>query len=129
MTPLRVDHVALWVENLERMREFYVAVLGGTSGPLYQNPRTGFRSYFVTFPDCRLELMCRPGHQRNGYERGDLGFAHLGMSAGDRDEVDAHVAELRRCGVRVVGEPRVTGDGYYEAVIEDPEGNCIEIVA
>jgi lactoylglutathione lyase len=110
------------------MRRFYVDVLGGTSGPLYENARTGFRSYFVTFTDCRLELMWQRGSHQNDPECGSSGFAHVAMSAGTRAGVDARIAELRDLGVPVVGEPRVTGDGYYEAVIEDPEGNRIEIV-
>jgi lactoylglutathione lyase len=128
MTPLRVHHVALWVADLERMRDFYAGVLGGRCGPLYENPQTGFRSYFVTFTDCRVELMWQPGrdeHERQAVERG---YAHVAMSAGGRSGVDACIAELRQRGVAVAGEPRLTGDGYYEAVIEDPEGNRIEIV-
>lgn len=127
-TPLRVDHVALWVADLERMREFYVGVLGGMSGPLYENPRTGFRSYFVTFTQSRLELMWEPGRRRKGPEVGGFGYAHVAMSAGSPAGVDERIAELEGRGVRVVGAPRVTGDGYYEAVIEDPEGNRIEFV-
>jgi catechol 2,3-dioxygenase-like lactoylglutathione lyase family enzyme len=110
------------------MRRFYVEVLGGTSGPRDENARTGFRSYFVTFTDCRLERMWQLGRHQNKPEGGSLGFAHVAMSAGTRAGVNARVAELRELGVPVVGEPRVTGDGYYEAVIEDPEGNRIEIV-
>jgi lactoylglutathione lyase len=127
-TPLRLDHIALWVADLERMREFYVGVLGGMSGPLYENPRTGFRSYFVTFTESRLELMWEPRRGRNGPEVGGLGYAHVAMSAGGPAGVDERIAELEERGVRVVGAPRVTGDGYYEAVIEDPEGNRIEFV-
>jgi lactoylglutathione lyase len=128
MTPLRVDHVALWAADLERMREFYVGVLGGVCSALYENPGTGFRSYFVTFTDVRLELMWAPGRGGKGPEGGGLGYAHVAMSAGSRADVDERIAELRERGVRVVGAPRVTGDGYYEAVIEDPEGNRIELV-
>ena len=65
MSPLRADHLALWVADLERMREFYVGALGGVSGSLYENPGTGFRSCFVTFTDCRMELMWAPGRGRN----------------------------------------------------------------
>ncbi len=128
MTQLRVHHIALWVADLERMRQFYISVLGATSGPLYENHRTGFRSCFVAFTDCRLELMWQPGRHENQRERGGLGFAHVAMSAGTRAGVDALIGALRKDGVPVVGEPRITGDGYYEAVIQDPEGNRIEIV-
>ena len=128
MTPLHVHHIALWVGDLERMRAFYVGVLGGTSGSLYENQRTSFRSYFITFAGCRLELMWQPGRRENPLEDRGLGYAHVAMSAGSRAGVDARIAEWRQAGVAVVSGPRVTGDGYYEAVIEDPEGNRIEIV-
>jgi len=128
MTSLRVHHVGLWVADLEGMRQFYVEALGGKSGPRYANPQTGFRSYFVAFGDCRLELMWQEGPGRREPKGEGLGYAHVAMSAGGRDEVDARIAALRAGGARVLGEPRVTGDGYYEAIIADPEGNPIEIV-
>lgn len=126
---MRVHHVALWVGDLERMREFYVAMLGGSSGAVYENPRTGFRSCFITFAEGRLELMTRGERRRTGQEGEGLGYAHVALAVGSRAAVDAHVARLRSRGVRVLGEPRTTGDGYYEAVIADPEGNRVEIVA
>ena len=129
MSELRVHHVGLWVRDLEGMRKFYVDVLGGESGSLYENPRTGFRSYFVSFADCRLELMWQGGRGGVGRDGARLGYADVAMSAGSRSAVDARVAQLRARGVRVVGEPRTTGDGYYEAVLEDPEGNRIELMA
>ena len=129
MSELRVHHVGLWVRDLEGMRKFYVDVLGGESGSLYENPRTGFRSCFVSFADCRLELMWQGGRGGVGRDGARLGYAHVAMSAGSRSAVDARVAQLRARGVRVVGEPRTTGDGYYEAVLEDPEGNRIELMA
>jgi lactoylglutathione lyase len=128
MTSLRVHHLALWVADLERMREFYVETLGGVSGPLYENSRTGFRSYFVTFGGCRLELMWTPRDGGGRSEPGSLGYAHVALSTGSRAGVDECISELQQRDVHVVGAPRVTGDGYYEAVIEDPEGNRIELV-
>jgi lactoylglutathione lyase len=128
VTSLRVDHIAFWAADLERMRAFYVEVLGGVSGPLYENARTGFRSYFVTFTDARLELMWEPGRGGTRPDVRGSGYAHVAMSPGSRAGVDECIAKLRGRGVRVVSAPRVTGDGYYEAVIEDPEGNRIEVV-
>jgi len=128
---MRIEHVAVWTRDLERLRGFYVGVLGGQSGPLYENPRTGFRSYFISFDGgARLELMSRradqPEHHRP--EGRFLGFAHVALRLGSREAVDAMAAELESRGVALLGRPRVTGDGYYEAVLADPEGNRIELV-
>jgi lactoylglutathione lyase len=129
MSTLRLHHVAVWVRDLERMREFYVSQLGGRSGALYENERTGFRSYFIEFAEgARLELMSQSsrGAARSGEPA--LGYAHIALSVGSRAGVDRTVERLRAAGVRVVGDPRITGDGYYEAIVEDPEGNKIELV-
>lgn len=125
-----IEHVALWVRDLERMREFYVASLEGESGALYENPRTGFRSYFISFGGgARLELMRRPA-AADGVPPAsrDVGYAHVAFRLGSREAVDAAVARLESRGVAIVGRPRVTGDGYYEAVIADPEGNRVELM-
>lgn len=128
---LRIEHVALWTRDLERARAFYVERLGGTSGALYENPRTGLRSYFVSFGEgARLELMSRPDVEEARDDAGPrTGYAHVALHVGSRDAVDRLVAELETCGVSVTSRPRTTGDGYYEAVVEDPEGNPVEIVA
>ena len=126
---VRVDHVALWVRDLEAMRAFYVERLGGRSGSLYHNARTGFRSCFVAFSEgARIELMTDARGDR-GHENGAFGYAHVALSAGGRGEVDSIVRALEESGVTVESRPRVTGDGYYEAVVRDPEGNRIEITA
>jgi lactoylglutathione lyase len=131
VSQLRVEHVGLWVRNLELMRDFYVAELGGRAGPLYENARTGFRSYFLAFGDgARLELMSRPLDQ--AAEKPDpetFGYAHVAFRLDSRGAVDAAVDRLEAVGVVVLGRPRLTGDGYYEAVVRDPEGNRIELVA
>lgn len=124
---MRIEHVALWVRDLERMRSFYADVLGGRSGPEYVNPRTGFHSYFVAFDEgARIELMTGLAISEPGPVPA-FGYVHLALSLGSRDRVDALTAELRARGVRVTGEPRTTGDGYYESQIADPEGNLIEL--
>ena len=131
MSELRIEHVALWARDLERLREFYVSLLGGRSGPPYVNPRTGFRSYFISFGDggARVELMSRPGVQMAGGGTGERpGYAHVAFASGSREAVDTLVTRLEAQGVEVLGRPRLTGDGYYEAVLADPEGNRIELV-
>jgi lactoylglutathione lyase len=122
-----IEHVAVWVRDLEPMRAFYAEVLGGVSGDLYENAATGFKSYFVTLGEgARLELMYRPGLRPTPTDA-TAGCAHIALSLGSRDAVDAAVAALRLRGVTIQSEPRVTGDGYYEAVILDPERNRVEL--
>jgi len=130
MGDLRIEHVALWARDLDRLREFYVRVLGGRSGPPYLNPRTGFRSYFISFDEgARVELMSRPDlTMPQGEPGGGPGYAHVAFGLGSREAVDAMVARVEGQGVMVLGRPRVTGDGYYEAGLADPEGNRIELV-
>ena len=122
-----IEHVAVWVRDLDRMRAFYTEALGGLSGDLYENPATGFKSYFVSLGEgARLELMYLPGLRLPPTDT-TAGFAHIALALGSRDAVDAAVAALRRRGVPIESEPRVTGDGYYEAVILDPERNRVEL--
>ena len=122
-----LEHVAVWVHDLEGMRAFYAEALGGVSGDLYENSATGFKSYFVFLGDgARLELMYRPGLGPSPTGAA-AGYAHIALALGNRDAVDVAVAELRRRGVPIESEPRVTGDGYYEAVILDPERNRVEL--
>ena len=130
MSILRVDHVGIWTGDLEGMRDFYVTYLGGSCGPLYENPRKGFRSYFISFAEgARLELMSRAqGYPSSKPGAEAAGYAHVAYRVGSREAVDALTARLQAAGISVVDGPRVTGDGYYEVVIVDPEGNRVEIV-
>lgn len=122
-----VEHVAVWVHDLEALRAFYVEALGGVSGGLYENPATGFKSHFVSLGEgARLELMHRPGLLPAPAGTA-AGYAHIALALGSRDAVDGVVAALRQRGVPIESEPRITGDGYYEAVILDPEGNLVEL--
>ena len=126
---MRIDHVALCVRDLEAMRDFYTRHFGATSGELYHNPRTGLRTYFLTFDGgARVELMQKPGALPGGSELRE-GWAHLSVSLGSREAVDATTERLRAAGCAVESGPRVTGDGYYESCVLDPEGNRVELLA
>ncbi|HYN89207.1 MAG TPA: VOC family protein [Ardenticatenaceae bacterium] len=127
---MRIEHVALWTGDLERMKSFYGTYFGAVAGPKYSNPRSGFVSYFLSFASgARLELMHMPGVNRVAGQADQqwLGYAHLAVAVGSEAEVDALTERLRGDGFAVLGEPRRTGDGYSESVVLDPDGNRIEI--
>jgi lactoylglutathione lyase len=127
---MRIEHLAIWTTDLEKMRAFYTKYFQATAGERYVNPRKNFQSYFLTFSSgCRLELMHMPGIPKsvNHVEKQFTGLIHLAISTGSKTAVDALTEKLRNDGYPVVGEPRTTGDGYYESVVLDPEGNRIEI--
>ena len=126
---MRIDHVALCVRDLETMRAFYTEYFGAAAGELYHNPRTGLRTYFLTFDGgARVELMQKPGALPGGPELRE-GWAHLSFTLGSRGAVDAATERLRAAGCTVESGPRVTGDGYYESCVLDPEGNRVELLA
>ena len=127
---MRIEHVAMYVNDLEAARDFFTRYLGGIANDGYHNPNTGFRSYFMTFDDgARLELMNKPGMTDTEKPLERTGYAHIAFSLGDRESVDALTDRLRRDGFEVVSGPRVTGDGYYESCVVGIEGNQIELTA
>lgn len=124
---MKIEHLAIWVNKLEDTRLFYETYFNATSSDRYHNPVKQFTSYFLSFETgCRLELMHQTAMPDNGNQQA-IGLAHFAVSVGHKESVDALTNKLRRAGYNVVGEPRTTGDGYYESVVLDPEGNHIEI--
>lgn len=125
---MKIEHIAMYVSDLEGTRDFFIRYLDAQCGGLYHNQNTGFRSYFLTFADgARLEIMTRP-ELRDGERSGAcLGYAHIAFSVGSKERVDSLTARLASNGYRVISGPRVTGDGYYESCILGPEQNVIEI--
>lgn len=125
---MRIEHVAMYVSHLEEARDFFVKYLGAKSNDGYRNPRTGFRSYFLTFDDgTRLELMNKPTMIDDAKVPERTGYAHIAFSVGSKKAVDTLTARLRADGYAVVSGPRTTGDGYYESCILAVEDNQIEI--
>lgn len=126
---MRIEHIALWTDHLERAREFYTRYFGGQANARYVNEAKQFSSYFLTFDSgARLELMHKPTLQgANQHQNAFTGYVHLAFSTGSKERVDILTEQLRRDGYPVVGEPRTTGDGYYESVVADPDGNLVEI--
>lgn len=127
---MKIEHVAIWVNDIDKVCEFYRKYFGGTIHPVYHNPAKQFTSRFVTFEGgARLEIMHRPDitptfHVEHSEH---LGFAHLSFSVGSKEDVDHLTRQMSKEGIQVVGQPRTTGDGYYESVVLDPEGNRVEI--
>ena len=127
---MKIEHVAIWVKDIDKVCEFYQKYFGGEVQPLYHNPDKQFTSRFVTFEDgARLEVMHRPDIENDAgmFHVEHIGFTHLSFSVGSKEEVDRLTQQMSAEGVSVVGQPRTTGDGYYESVVLDPEGNRIEI--
>ena len=125
---MKIEHIALYVNDLEGARDFFVKYFGANSNEGYHNTRTDFRSYFLTFEDgARLEIMTKPDLTDSGDFLNRYGYAHLAFSVGSREAVDDLTARLKADGYPVYSGPRVTGDGYYESCILGFEGNLIEI--
>ena len=123
-----VEHVALWVRDLERARAWWEAYFGATSNDEYVNA-AGFHSYFMTLPGggARVELMIDGAQAYNVEDRPHDGWGHVALSVGSEQEVDALTARLVADGYRCVSGPRWTGDGYYESCVLDAEGNRVEL--
>ena len=125
---MKIEHIALYVEDLEETKNFFIKYLGAKANNGYYNPRTNFRSYFLSFEDgARLEIMRRPEMVNLPKEAARTGYAHIAFGVGSREKVDALTAELKADGYDVVSGPRITGDGYYESCIVAMEGNQVEI--
>ena len=125
---MKIEHLAMYVTDLEKAREFFVKYLGGVSNDGYHNRNTDFRSFFISFDDgARLELMTKPGIIDAEKPLSRTGYAHIAFSVGSKEKVDELTEQLGADGYEVVSGPRTTGDGYYESCIVAFEGNQIEI--
>lgn len=160
---MKIEHIAIWVRDIDKVCKFYRKYFGGVVHPIYHNPTKQFTSRFISFDDgARLEIMHRPDIDSNVWtvtklqsnthrstneknasifslsdlgcvshetlpDTQHLGFTHLSFSVGSKEEVNRLTQQMSSKGVPVVGQPRTTGDGYYESVVLDPEGNRIEI--
>lgn len=127
---MKISHIGIWTAQIEKMKTFYTTYFNGQAGDKYTNTKKGFESYFIHFSETgSLELMSRTdvNENRNSPDREYIGLAHLSFSAGSKENVDSLTEKLRHAGYRVTGEPRMTGDGFYESVVLDPDNNRIEI--
>lgn len=126
---MNIDHIALWADDIEGLKDFYTGYFNAEVAPRYHNPVRGLTSYFLTFPGggAKLEIMNEPDIAESLHRGKAKGFCHIAVSVGSRADVDAMTARLQADGHTVAGVPRVTGEGLYESVVLDPEGNIVEL--
>lgn len=125
---MRIEHIAIWTDNLEKLKDFYITYFGAVPNQKYINKNTHFESYFLSFDQgCRIEIMRKPEIMKTPEDNSNIGLAHLAISVGSKENVLALTERLHSDGYHVLSEARTTGDGYFESVISDPDGNRIEI--
>ena len=125
---MKIEHVAMYVNELESARDFFVKYLGGVSNNGYHNEKTGFRSFFISFDDgARLEIMSKPSMEDIKKSTDRTGYIHIAFSVGSVEKVNHLTRQFREDGFEILSGPRTTGDGYYESCIVGFEGNQIEI--
>ncbi|WP_440587610.1 VOC family protein [Wujia sp.] len=125
---MKIEHIAMYVQDLEKTRDFFVKYFAAKSNAMYHNPNTDFKSYFLSFDDgARLEIMQKPGVEAQTENQMRTGFIHVAISVGSKEQVDKLTETLKQDGYMVTSGPRTTGDGYYESCVVAVEGNLIEI--
>lgn len=125
---MKIEHIAMYVQDLEKTRDFFVKYFAAKSNAMYHNPNTDFKSYFLSFDDgARLEIMQKPGVEAQTENQMRTGFIHMAISVGSDEQVDKLTETLKQDGYTVTSGPRTTGDGYYESCVVAVEGNLIEI--
>jgi lactoylglutathione lyase len=130
MTAMKIEHVALWSRDIEPIKDFYEKYFDATAGQKYVNPRKSFSSHFLSFASgARLEIMQMPPipDPLDSKETQFTGYIHIAISVGSKEGVDQLTERLRADGRKIMDGPRFTGDGYYESVVLDPDGNRVEI--
>ena len=127
---MKINHIASYVHDIETTKAFYEKYFGAVANNQYHNPKTGLRTYFLTFGSgCQYEIMSKPDLPEIDNSNEHLGYIHIAFRVGDIEKVDILTELLCIDGYVILSEPRTTGDGYYESCVADPDGNRIEIVA
>jgi lactoylglutathione lyase len=124
---MNIAHVAVYVSDLDKSKEYYTKFFGGTSNELYINAK-GFRSYFISFDSgARLELMSKPEVTNEVSREESMGWSHVAFSVGSKEKVIQITKEIIANGYQLLSGCRTTGDGYFESCVTDPDGNRVEI--
>jgi lactoylglutathione lyase len=130
---MTLEHVAIWTDNLEKLKDYYTKYFGGIPNDKYTNEKNQFHSYFLTFKSgARLEIMTMPNIPSNVNDtvvKQHIGIIHLAFGVDSQEEVDAKAKELQANGFQILSGPRMTGDGYYEFETLDPDNNRLEVTA
>ncbi|GHV85122.1 lactoylglutathione lyase [Spirochaetia bacterium] len=125
---MQISHIAIYVDNLNRMDKFYEKYFGAKSKEIYFNPKTGLQSYLLSFDDgCILEIMTKPALTKIENRLDTIGYNHIAICVGGKGEVDRITTWLKEEGHKIINYPHTAGDGCYESLILDPENNLIEI--
>ncbi len=125
---MKIEHIAMYVKDLEKTKTFFEIYLNARANAGYHNPKTDFRSYFLSFDDgARLEIMNKPQMQDSPKALTQTGYIHIAFSVGSKEKVDELTAKLKEDGYEIISGPRTTGDGYYESCVVGIEDNQIEI--
>ena len=125
---MKIEHIAMYVNDLESVRDFFVKYFGAVCNDGYYNSKTGFRSYFLLFDDgARLEIMNKPQMEDEVKSPVRTGYIHIAFSVGSKEKVDFLTRQMQEDGYEVVSGPRTTGDGYYESCIIGIEENKLGI--
>lgn len=125
---IKIDHIAIYVDDLEKNKNFFIQYFEAKSNEGYYNPKTGLKTYFLSFSDgSRIEIMNRPDMKSIEKDIQQKGYIHLAFSVGSRVRVDELSKALSEAGYEILNGPRVTGDGYYECSVYGPENNILEI--
>lgn len=127
---MTVDHIAIYVKDLEEAKNFYIKYFNATANKKYTNPNTKLETYFLSFENgTRIEIMNRPNLEDKLRNNLSFGLIHIAFKVGSKSGVEALTNKIEADGYNVVSKPRTSGDGYYESCVSDSDGNLIEIVA
>ena len=126
---MKIEHIAIWSMDIEKLKEFYVKYFGAECNSKYINEKRDFQSYFLSFDTgARIEIMQISGLEAmSESEKVFAGFSHFALSVGSKEAVDKITQKISEDGLKVISEPRTTGDGYYESLVLDTDGNKVEI--